>query len=166
MSNESPPRGLERTPESDEVLLVGKSKPALSDALADQKKRGSMVLKRNKLSKTSSHKLHSSVYSKKQITAAIRIQKWYRVRRLMSAIETALFFNKRRRAILKEILATEESYLASLTVLSTQFMDQLKSFFSEVELMNVFIGVKVWKGKVRKETSKKKADLSFPSRSF
>ncbi len=127
-----------------ELLLVGKvpSKSTGNLESLDLKKRGSVVLKRNKMSKSSSHKLHSSVYSKKQITAAIRIQKWYRVRRLMSAIETAMFFNKRRRAILREILSTEESYLASLTVLSTQFMDQLKSFFSEVELMNIFIGVK------------------------
>jgi hypothetical protein len=89
-----------------EVILVGKTKMSALESI-DPKKRGSMLLKRNKLSKSSTSKLHSSVYSKKQITAAIRIQKWYRVRRLMSAIETALFCNKRRKAILREIFSTE-----------------------------------------------------------
>ena len=104
-------------------------------------KRGSMILKKNKMSKQSSSKLKSSVYSKKQITAAVRIQKWYRLRRLLSVVETAIFCNKRRRAILREIYSTEESYFASLTVLNAQFMDQLKLFFSEGELMDVFAGV-------------------------
>ncbi len=57
-------------------------------------KRGSMVIRKNKISKSSSAKLHSSVYSKKQINAAIKIQKWYRVRRLLSAVEVAMFYNK------------------------------------------------------------------------
>ncbi len=113
-----------------------------SSGVSPLTKRGSMVLKKNKMSKQSSSKLKSSIYSKKQITAAMRIQKWYRLRRLLSAIETAIFFNKRRRAVLREVYSTEESYLASLTVLNAQFMDQLKLFFSETELMDVFAGVK------------------------
>lgn len=53
-----------------------------------------MVIRKNKVSKLSSAKLHSSVYSKKQINAAIKIQKWYRVRRLLSAVDVAIFYNK------------------------------------------------------------------------
>ncbi len=118
------------------------SSTSSSAAAAALSKRGSMILKKNKMSKASSSKLKSSVYSKKQIMAAVRIQKWYRLRRLLSAVETATFCNKRRRAVLREIYSTEESYFATLTVLSAQFMDQLKGFFSETELVVVFAGVK------------------------
>lgn len=105
-------------------------------------KRGSTVLKKNKISRTSSTKMYSSVYSKKQISAAVKIQKWYRLRRFLSAIETVLFCNKRRRHVLKEIFSTEETYLASLTILHSQFMERLAQFFSETELLNIFLGVK------------------------
>lgn len=90
--------------------------------------------------KGSNAKLFSSVYSKRQIEAAIKIQKWYRVTRFVCAVNTAIYCNKRRRGILKEILSTEESYLSSLTVLCSQFMDGLHSFLSQVETQNVFLG--------------------------
>jgi hypothetical protein len=122
--------------------LPVKKESSSSSGVSPLSKRGSMILKKNKMSKQSTSKLKSSIYSKKQITAAMRIQKWYRMRRLLSAIETAVFFNKRRRAVLREIYSTEESYMASLTVLNAQFMDQLKLFFSEAELMDVFAGVR------------------------
>ena len=110
------------------------------DIYSPNPKRNSVILRNKKAGKSA--KLHSSVYSKKQIKAALKIQKWYRSMRFSNAVQTAVFCNKRRRAILKEIYATEESYVTSLTVLSAEFMERLGMFFSETELQNVFVGVK------------------------
>ena len=105
-------------------------------------KRGSIILKKRAGTKGSTNKFNSSLYSKKQIQAALKIQRFYRLRRLLSLIETGLVCNKRRRAILREMHSTEESYVASLRVLQMQFMERLKDFFSETELLNMFCGVK------------------------
>ncbi len=47
-----------------------------------------------------------------------------------------------RRNVLREILATEESYLGALTVLVNQFQERLGPLLSETELENVFMGCK------------------------
>lgn len=45
-----------------------------------------------------------------------------------------------RRNVLREILATEESYLGALTVLVNQFQERLSPLLSETERENVFMG--------------------------
>ncbi len=42
--------------------------------------------------------------------------------------------------MLREILATEESYLGALTVLVNQFQERLSPLLSETERENVFMG--------------------------
>lgn len=126
----------------DEVVAVADRDPRSlgTGSPSVTSRRGSLVLKKNRVTKTSTAKLHSSVYSKKQIYAALFIQKWYRRRRLMSLVDTAVFCNRRRRAVLREIVATEESYVASLTVLVNEFLERLTPLSSEVEMQNVFLG--------------------------
>jgi hypothetical protein len=70
----------------------------------------------------------------------------YRRKRFTLAVEKMLLYNRRRRDILAEILATEKTYVTCLGQLKRDFVHPLSAVMSETEMQNVFPNVvDLWK---------------------
>jgi hypothetical protein len=72
------------------------------------------------------------------LQAAKRIQRFYRRRKFIVAVQRAMFFNRMRRHVLKEIVDSEARFVEAMHELKMQFETPLSAFIPFDEMQALF----------------------------